>query len=679
MRIPLGNPEEIRGKQSTCDLCKLVIDCAAAHYVPGFRSFNHSEPIVLLIDGGKIEIHYPEHGDVQIAVYLRSEHNSSFEERPGAPQEQHRTPTDVPEYIDWSKVLEWLESTPYMALRGELGNWPDGMKVIDVKQNRVIGAPKDCRYFALSYVWGNVKALDLPDWPAFSREDLPATIRDAFVVCERLGVPYLWVDQLCIRQGDPKDVKVQIDQMGRIYNHAACALVALAGSDLYYGLPGVTKPRRWTHVELGQAKLTILSLPPDNCIRRNIWNSRGWTFQEALLARQLLLFAEYEVYHASSCDGRRWYNCEIYRSVHRGHKMNPLPLPSDYLFALEEYTTRRLTMETDRVRACTTVLQAAHGGELYHGIPVERIDEAVLWTTVSPGLKAGSTDFPSWSWASPRGPIQYEFKAMVGLAVWAIPKDHPHASVVLCRPRRGTSLSLTTPPPRGNLGSPEIPPGGCLGHIIKAWLQGCIEERFPVQSVNHEALANCWTTYADFWESAFGGGDYGTLFPVTAIQTALSVPSSILVYGAAAQFSVKQQTTECTSSTPSFALFTAGPEGRLAGTVYLDAQEMDGSVQADLEFLALSVAYGNHIMAEQCQQCCDDTVWDTARKMMTGMNVTANDRAWNTALEETTVLNVMAIRREQCRPSLARRLGVGQIALQRWVEARPQFGTIVLR
>lgn len=54
------------------------------------------------------------------------------------------------------------------------------MKVVDVLRNRLIEAPADCEYVALSYVYGKNQRITLPSLPYFQREDLPLTIQDAF-------------------------------------------------------------------------------------------------------------------------------------------------------------------------------------------------------------------------------------------------------------------------------------------------------------------------------------------------------------------------------------------------------------------------------------------------------------------------------------------------------------------
>jgi hypothetical protein len=50
--------------------------------------------------------------------------------------------------------------------------------------------------------------------------DLPATLRDAILVAERLGIRQIWIDSFCIIQDDVHDKAVQLAQMPLIYNQA---------------------------------------------------------------------------------------------------------------------------------------------------------------------------------------------------------------------------------------------------------------------------------------------------------------------------------------------------------------------------------------------------------------------------------------------------------------------------
>ena len=154
------------------------------------------------------------------------------------------TPDTAPsldQYVDWGKVRSLLDRDSVMPSPAQ----PVELEVIDIQQDRVIEAPANCEYIALSYVSGSFTTIHPMGSSPFDLHSLPRIIRDSLVACCELGFRYLWVDQPCINQRDPVDQLHQINQMSRIYECVAYTLVALAGEDSSYGLPGVTKARSW--------------------------------------------------------------------------------------------------------------------------------------------------------------------------------------------------------------------------------------------------------------------------------------------------------------------------------------------------------------------------------------------------------------------------------------------------
>jgi hypothetical protein len=68
------------------------------------------------------------------------------------------------------------------------------LKVFDCETCKVVLAPVDCRYVALSYVWGT-KAAHTKATTSFTPNSLPKTIADSCFVVQILGYRYLWVDR----------------------------------------------------------------------------------------------------------------------------------------------------------------------------------------------------------------------------------------------------------------------------------------------------------------------------------------------------------------------------------------------------------------------------------------------------------------------------------------------------
>jgi hypothetical protein len=92
-----------------------------------------------------------------------------------------------------------------------------------------------CHYTALSHCWGRLNkfmttALTLPSMRlGFTIDDIPATFRDAVLVTQTLGVQYLWIDSLCIIQGDKADLAQELSMMGDVY---ANSYVTITGANI---------------------------------------------------------------------------------------------------------------------------------------------------------------------------------------------------------------------------------------------------------------------------------------------------------------------------------------------------------------------------------------------------------------------------------------------------------------
>jgi len=64
----------------------------------------------------------------------------------------------------------------------------NAVRFIDCTERKVVQMPTNCKFVALSYVWGTLKT-------SLQLEDAPATITDRISVALALGYRYLWVDR----------------------------------------------------------------------------------------------------------------------------------------------------------------------------------------------------------------------------------------------------------------------------------------------------------------------------------------------------------------------------------------------------------------------------------------------------------------------------------------------------
>jgi Heterokaryon incompatibility protein (HET) len=156
-----------------------------------------------------------------------------------------------------------------------------GMNLIDCENMVIVKAAQGMRWLALSYVWG----VNFPtEAHAGYREgssislDIHGTVRDAISVTLQLGHRYLWVDEYCIDQNDDNHRNDQIQRMDQIYRGADLTIVAAAGENKMYGLPGVGSTKRKESKVVRVEDVIVFSNGPDpqDQAMQSTWFTRAW-------------------------------------------------------------------------------------------------------------------------------------------------------------------------------------------------------------------------------------------------------------------------------------------------------------------------------------------------------------------------------------------------------------------
>lgn len=143
------------------------------------------------------------------------------------------------------------------------------LKLIDCEQRRIIQALSSTKYSALSYIWCT-NGFGNNDWSIHNKlpTTLPQTIEDALKVTKELGLRYIWIDRYCINQDDGAEKQIQIRQMDLMYENAFITITAAAGTDPYFGLPGVGTSRNVQQTAWIKGTCLVSILPdPRNVIR----------------------------------------------------------------------------------------------------------------------------------------------------------------------------------------------------------------------------------------------------------------------------------------------------------------------------------------------------------------------------------------------------------------------------
>jgi hypothetical protein len=239
---------------------------------------------------------------------------------------------------------------------------PMFLRFIDCDTEEIVSGDISYQYVALSYVWGtsNHQVALAPGEPLLSRDGL-RTVNDAIAVTKKLGVRYLWVDRYCINQFDAIEKHSQVRQMDKIYQGSYLTIIAAAGSDPKYGLPGVSETPRVSQprARMGKHVLASLMADPAVIIKQSVWMSRGWTYQEALCSRRRLVFTDKYVYYecaeaswSETCDlERSWSAWNIFAKGRLGKK------PWEVLTYISTYARRELSYDSDALNGILGILR----------------------------------------------------------------------------------------------------------------------------------------------------------------------------------------------------------------------------------------------------------------------------------------------------------------------------------
>jgi len=313
---------------------------------------------------------------------------------------------------------------------------------------------ESAEYAALSHCWGNSHPITLTKATLEQMQknlvldDSCKTFKDAADVTRRLGIPYLWIDSLCILQDkdDVSDWQEEATRMSEVYNSATVTISAAASLGSADGLFTAAEERQ------SRNKTVKLSCPGNNGHQEFVYvrarfrepfniqeivhsslspetpvlSSRGWVLQEDLLSPRMLHFRKEEL--AWTCSTYSRCECRLRPSLPLPHPFRAAPgtrtqgpelthkLEIQWPLIVVDYTHRNLTKSLDRAMAVTGLAKymSTETSDTYHsGLWYEDMAFQLLWYVDRQNLSApvpARFEYPyapSWSWISIPAPISY--------------------------------------------------------------------------------------------------------------------------------------------------------------------------------------------------------------------------------------------------------------------------------
>lgn len=276
---------------------------------------------------------------------------------------------------------------------------------------------------------------------------LPATFRDAVIVCRKVGIQYLWIDAICIIQDSSEDWDREAMCMASIYNNAVFTISALDSGSSQGGLfrqrvatPHVTfsSPLTGNSSWPSVMGMRVAASAFNKEMEKSPLSSRGWVYQERVLSTATLHYGAHQMIWecrnkvvSEFSSGIQVFTQGLTYDFGRSMTVSreePKMLMEEWDDVVGAFSRKRFTVPTDRLPAIMGVMQLFedridnHSNNVFiAGLWTGALHKQLLWVYddkdehdmvgppsldlvwVPPGWKPRS---PSWSWISVDYPVR---------------------------------------------------------------------------------------------------------------------------------------------------------------------------------------------------------------------------------------------------------------------------------
>jgi hypothetical protein len=310
-------------------------------------------------------------------------------------------------------------------------------------------------FVSLSYCWGGdqPQKLTRQSLPLYtlgvSVHSFPKTIQEAIWYTKNIGLDYLWIDSLCIVQDDQDDKEREIARMA-IYYGASTVTICAASS--FSSQNGFLHPREEPEFVAGPFKLPfqvdgdlgsviLYSDEPEVYNSVEPTTTRGWTLQESMLSRRILIFASRQLYWTccrsnATCGGRfgtfqdrnMGDPASYVSGIHPITTIWNQPPLTQWMVICKDFASRKIGVAGDKLLAVSAL--AAHLSPLFTerdgdtvylaGLffilvePISMVYQLLWYTDFQHSKRPKEYRAPSWSLACVDGPLEflYDFTSL---------------------------------------------------------------------------------------------------------------------------------------------------------------------------------------------------------------------------------------------------------------------------
>ncbi|CAO2654064.1 Nn.00g107970.m01.CDS01 [Neocucurbitaria sp. VM-36] len=357
------------------------------------------------------------------------------------------------------------------------------------------------RYSTLSHRWGNEEFLKLTEknYDSFLSmipfQELPKTFRDAVHISRRLGLDYLWIDSLCIVQGDTEDWRREASLMSSVYGGSFINIAASSAINVHEGCflkaPYMVDGLRTSIMVNGSSLVRDFRSRTvyDMSTTRSHLATRAWAIQEKILPPRTMHFGKRGVFWECRAmtaneflpDG---FPCQLGSGL-----LNERARKDGFRYwwadVVRLYSAANLTFSQDKLPALSGIARRiydARGGPYIAGMwQKEDIEAQLCWQVTTP-QKRPPWRAPSWSWTSIDGLVLYRVRQSGIL-------DNVHAHVL------DAKMTLLSQIPLG-----EVKGGllriGCSGMLVARVVEGStfkidFEDENMSSDENYSIIQDC--------------------------------------------------------------------------------------------------------------------------------------------------------------------------------------------